>query len=293
MEVFYFSMKIRLLDNTEFQHAGGAVQMALDEAIFKEYESKENESEYPITIRFYNFNPSCVTFGYFQKNSTLNHNYIKQNNFEIARRITGGRAVLHHHDLTYSVVVHKSSGFFSESILENYKYVADALLCGLSKLGIKAELHPALRKKPGEERTPSAICFDSPSYLEVKVDDKKFCGSAQNKTTNCFLQHGTIYFDIDPKIHYLCMTPPENLKGLDDEMIEFSAEILKKSMACISELNIEKKPDFTDLAESLKEGFGEAFKFEVEKKSLTESELKRFKELNETKYAGGKWNMMR
>ncbi|HOD39731.1 MAG TPA: lipoate--protein ligase family protein, partial [Candidatus Wallbacteria bacterium] len=82
-------MKIRLIDKPEFTNACGAEQMALDEAVFKEYESAETP-EYPITLRFYSFAPAAVTFGYFQKNSTLNNDFIKQNGFETVRRITGG-----------------------------------------------------------------------------------------------------------------------------------------------------------------------------------------------------------
>ena len=286
-------MKIRLIDKPEFTNACGAEQMALDEAVFKEYESAETP-EYPITLRFYSFAPAAVTFGYFQKNSTLNNDFIKQNGFETVRRITGGRAVLHHKDLTYSVIIHKSSGFYTDSVLENYKYVADAILCGLSKLSIEGELHPSVRNR-GEaaEKPSSAICFDSPSFLEIKVDNKKFCGSAQNKTASCFLQHGTIFFEFDPKLHYLCMTPPDTLKFMDEEMIDDNSKKLKESVCSMDELHCGPQTDFSKLAEALGKGFSEKFSMPLHACGLSKNEEARFKELKETRYMTPKWNILR
>lgn len=288
-------MKIRLIDKPEFIHASGAEQMALDDAIFREYESCE-KPEYPLTLRFYSFRPAAVTFGYFQKNSTLNNEFIKKSGFETIRRITGGRAVLHHRDLTYSVIVHKSSGFYTDSVLENYKFVADSLLCGLAKLSITGELHPSVRNK-GEaaEKPSSAICFDSPSFLEIKVNNKKFCGSAQNKTAACFLQHGTIFFEFDPKLHYLCMTPPDTLKYMDEEMIDENALKLRQSVCSVDELNAASGSsiDFAELAEALCQGFSEKFSMPVVKCGLSKSEEGRLKELKETRYMTPKWNILR
>lgn len=287
-------MKIRLIDDGQFESAGGACQMALDEAIFKEYD--ENETVlYPVTLRFYSFAPSCVTFGYFQKNSTLNNDYIKSAGFETMRRITGGRAVLHHRDLTYSVIVHKSSGLHSDSVLANYGHVANALLAGLSTLSIEGELHPSVRKEIGEsEKTKGAICFDSPSFLEIKVDGRKFCGSAQNKSGNCFLQHGTVFFEFDARTHYLAMTPPENLKFADDDMINMLASGLRKSVCSIDELSgLPEKPDFAKLSSALAGGFASSFGAEIEKAPLTQKEKTRYEELLNTRYRTPKWNVMR
>ncbi|HBC76484.1 MAG: hypothetical protein A2008_10690 [Candidatus Wallbacteria bacterium GWC2_49_35] len=288
-------MKIRLIDRSEFIHASGAEQMALDDAIFKEYESCENP-EFPVTLRFYSFRPAAVTFGYFQKNSTLNNDFIKKNNFETIRRITGGRAVLHYKDLTYSVIVHKSSGFYTDSILENYKYVADSILCGLSKLAITGELHPSVRNKNEyAEKPASAICFDSPSFLEIKVNNKKFCGSAQNKTATCFLQHGTIFFEFDPKLHFLCMTPPETLKYMDEEMIEDNSKKLRESVCSVDEIASAAGNgiDFSKMSEAICAGFAETFAMPVVKSGLSKSEEARLKELKDGKYMTPKWNILR
>ena len=287
-------MKMRLIESPELLKMSGAEQMALDEAIFKEYEENE-KVDYPVTLRFYSFNPSCVTFGYFQKNSTLNHEFIKKNGFETIRRITGGRAVLHHKDLTYSVIIHKSSGLHSDSVLQNYGHVANAILCGLSRLSIAGELHPSVRKEIGEaENTKGAICFDSPSFLEIKVNGKKFCGSAQHKVGSCFLQHGTIFMEFDPRLHYLAMTPPENLKFADDDLIATLSKGLKNSVCPIDEIEgLPQKPDFFSLSEALAHGFSESFKADIEKAPLSASEVKRFQELKKTRYTTPKWNVMR
>jgi len=284
-------MKIRLIDDPKFAVMDGANQMALDDAIFKEYEASE-KPEFPVTLRFYSFNPSCVTFGYFQKAATLNMNYIKERGFSSMRRITGGRAVLHHRDLTYSVIVHKSSGFFFESVLENYRHVAEALLDGFKSLSIEGELHPSVR---GEgNKSGGAICFDSPSFLEVKVNGKKFCGSAQNKVGNCFLQHGTVYFEMDPKLHYLCMTPPETLKFMDDDMVAMFSDKLKDSACSIADVeNIAEKPDFGKLASAITAGFTRVFGAEAISSPVTADEMKAYDDLMKTRYGTPRWNTLR
>jgi len=286
-------MKIRLIDDSGYVRAAGSEQMALDEAIFKQYESETNP-EFPVTLRFYTFTPPAVTFGYFQKNATLNNTYIKQAGFETIRRVTGGRAVLHYKDLTYSVIIHKSSGFYTDSVLENYRYVAESILRGLSKLSIEGELHPSVRNRGEAAAKPSsAICFDSPSFLEIKVGNKKFCGSAQNKAGNCFLQHGTIFLEFDPKLHYLCMTSPDVLKYMDEEMIDDNAKKLKDSVCSIDELPNAGAAGFDVLAGALAEGFSEELKMPLVKQGLSPEEQARFKELLETRYATARWNILR
>lgn len=283
-------MQIRIIDDINFENADGITQMALDEAIFKEYDQNEKPL-YPITLRFYYFNPPTVTFGYFQKYNSLNHDFINQKGFNIIRRITGGRAVLHLNDLTYSIIVHKSSGFYKDSILENYKIVAESLLLGLSKVSIIGEVHPLIKENNSKDKFSSPICFDAPSFLEIKVNNKKFCGSAQSKSNFAFLQHGTIFFEFDPKIHFLAMTPKDTLKHMDEDMINNSAQKLKESVINVSEIN--SKISFIDLKNALINGFQEKFQLPIIKANLLENEYKTFLELKENKYKTLKWNTLR
>lgn len=100
--------------------------------------------------------------------------------------------------------------------------------------------------------------------------------------------------EFDPKLHYMAMTPPENLKFADDDLIATLSNGLKNSVCSIDEIEgLSQKPDFFTLSEALARGFSESFKAGIEKTSLSNSEAKRFQELKKTRYVTPRWNTMR
>ena len=119
---------------------------------------------------------------------------------DVVRRVTGGRAVLHNHELTYSVVARTDDPLFPGNVLGTYKVIAAGLLAGLGDLGIHAEMvsrsgkHAHLVKKNGKD----PACFSSPSWYEILVNGKKIIGSAQRRIPGAFLQHGSILIAYDP-----------------------------------------------------------------------------------------------
>ncbi|HXY62192.1 MAG TPA: lipoate--protein ligase family protein [Nitrospirota bacterium] len=175
----------------------GAYNMAVDEELLARAQAGEAMS----VLRFYGWRPPAVSIGRFQKiENAVNADACKRRGFDIVRRITGGRAVLHQHELTYSIVSRTDNPLFPPDVLGTYMIIAAGLLGGLRNLGINAEMvsrsdrHAALVKKG----TKDPSCFASPSWYEILVNGKKIVGSAQRRVTGAFLQHGSVLIGYDP-----------------------------------------------------------------------------------------------
>ena len=177
--------------------ACGRENMLIDERLLDQV----TREALPATLRLYSWDPPAVSVGRFQNSETaVNAETCARRGIDIVRRVTGGRAVLHDRELTYSIVARTSDPLFPGDVLGAYKTIAAGLLAGLKKLGIQAEMvsrsnrHAALVKKRDKE--PS--CFSSPSWYEVLVNGRKIIGSAQRRVAGAFLQHGSILIRHDP-----------------------------------------------------------------------------------------------
>jgi lipoate-protein ligase A len=174
----------------------GAYNMAMDEELLARAQAGE---KIPV-LRFYTWDPPAVSIGRFQKiEEAVNAGACKQRGIDIVRRITGGRAVLHQRELTYSIIGRVDDPLFPANVLGTYKLIAAGLLRGLTNLGITAEMvsrsnrYAALVKKDAQ----NAACFSSPSWYEILVHGRKIIGSAQRRLSGAFLQHGSILMDYD------------------------------------------------------------------------------------------------
>jgi lipoate-protein ligase A len=180
-------------------HNIGAYNMAVDEELL----ARAQAGEAVPVLRFYGWDPPAVSLGRFQHlESAVNAEACRRHGFDIVRRITGGRAVLHHHELTYSIIARADNPLFPSTVLGTYKVIAAGLLAGLRNLGLPAEMvsrggrHAALvEKKPKDP-----ACFSSPSWYEILVNNRKIVGSAQRRMRSAFLQHGSILIDYDPRL---------------------------------------------------------------------------------------------
>lgn len=169
----------------------GFTNMAVDEAIFKAVSAGSS----PPTLRFYTWVPHAVSVGYFQ-------NYLedvdlaacRDMGIDVVRRQTGGRAVLHDKELSYSVICPDDAPNFPANILGTYKIISSCLVNGLNSIGLNASLTSYIIKVGRD--SPSA-CFNSPSYYEITIDGKKLIGSAQKRGEGAFLQHGSILMEFD------------------------------------------------------------------------------------------------
>jgi lipoate-protein ligase A len=243
--------------------------MAMDEAIATRVK-KGNSAP---TLRLYGWDRPSVSIGYFQKISDINRDYCTENKIPIVRRPTGGRALLHDYEITYSFSVKTDSGVFSMGLLDSYEKISKAFGLALSKIGLASELK--LRREPHRCRSP--FCFQSTSYGEITISSKKVIGSAQKRWPGGLLQQGTIPFIID-----------------EDEVAKVfrlkSSEIGKKFTGLkkiLSDLNIES------FKNAIRASFEDTFDTRLISSFPSHEEVSLAGELEVRKYLSPQWNFQR
>jgi lipoate-protein ligase A len=182
--------KWRLINSGE---QSGSMNMALDEALLNSVAGGHS----PPVLRFYRWRPATVTLGYAQSvHSDLDLEVCTQAGLDIVRRSTGGRAVLHAHEVTYSVISPLNTGVFGGSVLECYRVISAVLQKTLLQLGLSADLVPG-KPRGGHQNAMKAVCFSAPSQYELVIEGRKVAGSAQKRHGQAFLQHGSIPLEMD------------------------------------------------------------------------------------------------
>ena len=270
----------------------GFMNMAIDEAIMIAH----REGLVPPTIRFYQWSPAAVSLGYFQDlEKEIDVDVCKNLGIDIVRRPTGGKAVLHDKELTYSFIIRENHPLVNDSILETYKKISGGIIRGLSYLGIKAELVPLrekLKSTPSGNEAKSeiphsdikSICFSVPSQYEVQVEGKKIVGSAQVRKREIVLQHGSLLIELEKdKLFSVFNFPSVQIR--ERLKIRFKATSLEEIL--------KKKINFSELSEILPRGFEEEFGVKLTEGKLTKQEEKISKDLLENKYSTYEWNYER
>ena len=172
--------------------ATGAWNMAIDDVVLDGVAS----GSAPPTVRFYGWTPPCLSLGYFQQFSVVNVEACRSLGVDVVRRPTGGRAILHDRELTYSVALPADVLGHDRGILPSYYRISRALQAGLGSLGIQTTTAPESAAGSTPEHGP--ICFDRPSAHEILLDGRKLVGSAQVRRGLALLQHGSIL--IEPRM---------------------------------------------------------------------------------------------
>jgi len=240
--------------------------MAIDEALL--------ESNIPI-LRFYQWKPKAVSIGYNQNiNKEVNISYCKKNKIGIVRRITGGKAILHDKELTYSFIIPEKTSLLPKDIVKSYRIIAKALLIGLKKLKINVEM------KKINEKIKTPICFNSANWYELTVNNKKISGSAQRRLKGKILQHGSILIDFDYEQN-------NNISNSNNKID--SIENLKQRITSIKNESNEKI-SIKKFKKEIKNGFEEHFKFELTNDSLNTEEKILTNKLLKEKYKTLEWN---
>ncbi|MDQ0337672.1 lipoate-protein ligase A [Caldalkalibacillus uzonensis] len=262
-----------------------ATNMALDEAVLLLH----GEGKVPPTIRFYTWQPPTLSIGYFQKvEKEINMEAVRQHGLGFVRRITGGRAVLHDQELTYSVVVKESHPLIPSSVTEAYRVLSTGLLLGFKRLGLNAYFAtPQTEEEKNELRHPrSSVCFDSPSWYELVVEGRKVAGSAQTRQKGVVLQHGSILLDVDVDLLF------EVFNFANERVKErLKQQFLHKAVA-INQLRTDPA-SMEEVKEAFKAGFTEALNIRLEEDGLSREEEKLAHTLIRDKYGQDEWNFRR
>ena len=255
--------------------------MAVDEAIMLLH----GKNEVPPTLRFYSWEPAALSLGYFQRAKTeIDYQKCQEMGVDLVRRLTGGRAILHDRELTYSIIIREDYNLLANSIEKSYQQISKGLVKGLQRLRIPAELKAVERGKKAPSGH-SAACFDAPSWYEVILNNKKLIGSAQRRKDGTILQHGSLPLAVDTeKIFKLLNYSSESERKKARRIFTAKSTSLKKAGYQFSQTELEK---------ALTSGLAQTLEIEFEKGNLTETEKELAQQLAEEKYRGKNWTYKR
>ena len=255
--------------------ATGAENMAVDEAISRVVA----EGLAPPTLRFYAWEPPCISLGRHQSLNALDVDRCRELGYGIVRRPTGGRAILHTDELTYSLVAPPDHPLMSGMVLESYLRLSAGLVAGLAGLGIRAEPAPGA-SRPGPD--VSAACFEVPSAYEIMADGRKLLGSAQSRRAKVVLQHGSLPLcgDLTRLIECLALPSPAEREALRRSLTEHAATV---------EQLTGRRVTYDEAVEAMIAGFTSALDMNVTPGDLNEAEMAWAVELVCEKYGNREW----
>ncbi len=259
------------------RHPGkpGAWNMAVDEAILEAV----GAGHVLPTLRFYAWDPPCLSLGFAQPVEDADQQALVDLGWEIVRRPTGGRAILHTDEITYSVVGPESDSRLTGGVLASYHCLSAALLDGLRRIGLPAEAvgEPDSARTQPVGNIMNPVCFEVPSNYEITIDGKKLIGSAQRRSKDGVLQHGSLP---------LCGDLSRIVKALrfPDESARHDAADRLLSRATTIEAAFGRSITWRQAADALEAAFAESLNLELVAGELSEAELSRAEELAGQKY---------
>ncbi len=253
----------------------GAWNMAIDEAIL--YALAEGNGQ--PTLRFYAWDPPCLSLGYNQRWQDVDQAACKALGCTWVRRATGGRAILHTDELTYSVITRAGDPRVAGGIVESYRQLSRGLLLGLHRLGAQAAQSAGYKPRTPEQ---GAACFDTPSHYEVTLNGKKLVGSAQVRRKGMLLQHGALPLSGDITRIFDALTLSKAEKS------DLSQKLLARATTLEKELG--RVITFETAADALTKGFAEALNLRLQPGQLTSRERELAAQLRAEQYANDAWN---
>jgi lipoyl(octanoyl) transferase len=174
----------------------GTLNMITDRAILMAC----NEGKVPATLRLYGWQQPTLSIGYSQEISQyIDMKSCERNNIPVVRRFTGGRALLHQYEMTYSVISPIPHPAFPGSLRGSFERISQAIIESLKIGGIEdATVAGKNNIRNASGRSPA--CFSMANHCEIVVRGKKLVGSAQRRLRSAFLQHGSVILDMAPQL---------------------------------------------------------------------------------------------
>jgi lipoate-protein ligase A len=255
--------------------ANGDWNMAVDEAILEH----SGRGLAPPTLRLYAWSPPCLSLGHAQPYADVAPDRLQDRGWQVVRRPTGGRAILHTDELTYSLAAPASNRVLKGSLLESYNRIARALLRAVRSLGLEAGIKPAA----GAERGSSnPVCFEAPSAHEITVNGKKLIGSAQARRRDGVLQHGSL-----PLVGAL--TRITQVLCYPDESARVAAAARLEGRATTVEAELHRPVTWEEASAAFVKGFELELGIRLASASLSSAEADRAARLVREKYACSDW----
>lgn len=260
--------------------ADGAHNMAVDEALLT---SVLQGISMPV-LRLYAWSPPCLSLGYGQRASDADLERIAAFGWQLVRRPTGGRAILHTDELTYSVCLPADHPLVEGDVVQSYRRLSEALLVGLRLLGAQPQ---AQRAAHGGTNGP--VCFETPSHYEITVEGRKLIGSAQVRRKEHHggvLQHGTLplYDDITRICDALSYHEPEE---------RAAAKTQVSLRACTLQDVLGYRVAWQAAASAIAQGFATTFDLEFTESLLSPEESAHAAHLAAQVYSHESWTFKR
>lgn len=271
---FIFHMTIWRLLHTP--PSSGAWNMAADEAILEHI----YRGEAMPTLRLYSWDPPCLSLGYAQSFNDVDVERLHAHGWDVVRRVTGGRAILHTDELTYSVAGPAEEPVLSGGVLESYNRLAQALLHAVKSLSMPVEMKE--HEDGHTQQNLNPVCFEVPSTYEITVNGKKLIGSAQARKKEGVLQHGSLPLTGD--LTRIC-----DALVFEDESARNAAKERLLARATTVESVLGVGVAWETAAQSLVHGFEAELGIRFEIGEMSPSEIQRTEELVKEKYAHPAW----
>lgn len=254
--------------------ASGPRNMALDEALAEAVAAGTS----PPVLRLYRWAPPCLSLGASQPYEVADAAFCSATGVDIVRRPTGGRAVLHHLEVTYLVAVPLGVPPFGHDLQGVYRRICEVLVVGLRRLGVEATLAGA-PLGPAVRPVQPIPCFVGPAAGEVVVGNRKLVGSAMRRVGDAVLQHGAVLLGWDGRLQAGCL-------GLaDDSSLRAAVVTLQDVLGVL--------PPPATLAEAIAAGFAEGLGVALEPSTPNADEERRARRLEEQRYRHERWTVFR
>jgi lipoate-protein ligase A len=254
--------------------------MALDEVLLNRCALGDKT---PV-LRFYEWNPPGLSLGYFQKTKgRIDREGARRFGVGIVRRLTGGLAVLHDHELTYSVIMPEDYPGIPQTVVGAYRVLSQGLLAGFRRLHLPAELAVPVRRRR-EDHSP--VCFEEASWYELVVGGRKAAGSAQTRRKGVILQHGSIPLSVDDNKLFACFQYP------NDRVRKRMQRAFGGKAVALNDLS-ERQFSMEEVKSAFFHGFEEGLGVTLYRTGIDKDELTAAQRLAESKYAAESWNFSR
>ncbi len=259
--------------------ASGAWNMAVDEALL---ESMAQPQAMPV-LRLYAWEPPCLSLGYAQPIADVDQDLLQQLGWDLVRRPTGGRAILHTDELTYAVIGPGREPRLEGSVLESYQRLSTALLAALRRLGVPAQSQDEARGSSSK----GPVCFEVPSNYEITLDGKKLIGSAQARRKEGVLQHGSLplYGDLTRITQVLVFSGDQH--EIENKRQRAAARLLQRATTIADALGY--AIHWETAARAFIQAFGEVLNLDLLPSQLSLPERERAAALVLSKYTDPVW----
>ncbi len=231
------------------------LNMALDEALGTE----------PPVLRLYAWEPPAISIGYFQAAAAFPEARLERDGMRLVRRVTGGAAIDHTDDLTYSVIARPDAALFAGDVPASYFRIHEAIAAGLRRLGVETAPRTDRPVVSDSGRAGEVVCFHKATAFDLLWHGRKIVGSAQRRTRERVIHHGSI---------------PRRRNGLAGE-----AASLEDALGRV--------PEFDEVADAIESGFAETLGVRLERDEVTAEERAAAERIAREKFGNAEWTRRR